>query len=275
MEEVNTTFYFYTKDVLGYYSLHAHAYEIEMDGVSGSVSSRNIDFDQASLSPLYIKMFGLRKLNNNTYVIALWFKDYNDMAEEHKDKWNLFKIENPTLSDNDPDFDNWYKQYWGGCWAKYPKPLYDLGKKLKEISEITEEHFNVRLFDNVENPNLIYPLSENKAQYLNSCLELFKLFDSNINIDCLAVIANALNKDVQKREGHVQRINTLKEILPKEIQNNIIKPIHNLRDARGKRGHEITPSEPYNAHEKFHEHVLELNSAMEKLETWLKQTFPL
>ena len=275
MEEVNTTFYFYTKDVLGYYSLHAHAYEIEMNGVSGSISSRNIDFDQTGLNPLHIKMFGLRKLSNNTLAVALWFKDYNDMPDEHKPKWDLFKIENPTLSDNDTNFDNWYKRFWCGSWAKYPRPLSDLKEKLRNISEITTNYFRVGLFDYIDNPNLIYPLSEHKAQYLNSCLELFKLFDLNINIDCLKAISNALNKNIQKKEGHVQRINSLKEILPKEFQDKIIKPIHNLRDARGKKGHEIAPSEPYNAHEKFNEHVLELNSAMEKLTVWLKQTLTL
>lgn len=271
MELVDTTFYYYTKDVLGYYNLHAHAYEIEMDGVSGSISPRKIDFNCAGLIPIKIKMFGLRKLSNNTYAVALWFKDYMDMPDEHKTKWNVYRINNPILSDNDIDFDNYYRRYWRGSWAKYPQPLYDLKKKLKEISEITRERFNVGLFDYVENPNLIYPLSEHKAQYLNSCLELFKLFDLNINIDCLKAIANFLNKDVQQNNGNVLRISTLKEFLPKEIQDKIIKPIHNLRDARGRRGHAIALSEPYNAHEKFHGHVLELNSAMEELIIWLKQ----
>ena len=271
MEEIDKAFSFYTKDVLGYYSLHAHAYKIEMNGVSGRISSRNIDFDCAGLIPVRIKMFGLRKLSNNTHAVALWFKDYMDMPDEHKTKWDVFRINNPILSNNDIDFDNYYRRYWRGSWARYPQPLSDLKKKLEEISEITTEFFNVGLFDYVENPNLIYPLSEHKAQYLNSCLGLYKLFDLNINVDCLTEIAKSLDKDVQKINGNVLRINTLKEFLPKEIQDKIIKPIHNLRDARGKMGHEIALSEPYSAHEKFHEHVLELNGAMAELIIWLKQ----
>ncbi len=43
------------------------------------------------------------------------------MAEEHKDKWDLFKIENPTLSDNDPDFDNWYIAILGWMLGKISK----------------------------------------------------------------------------------------------------------------------------------------------------------
>lgn len=271
MEEIDKAFSFYTKDVLGYYSLHAHAYKIEMNGVSGSISSRNIDFDCAGLIPINIKMFGLCKLSNDTHAVALWFKDYMDMPDEHKTKWDVFRINNPILSNNDIDFENYYRRYWRGSWAKYSQPLYDLKKKLKEISEITIECFNVGLFDYVENPNLMYPLSEHKAQYLNSCLELFKLFDLNINIDCLKSIAKSLEKDVQKNNGNILRISTLKEFLPKEIQAKIIKPIHNLRDARGRRGHVIALSEPYNAYEKFHEHVLELDGAMAELIIWLKQ----
>lgn len=274
MENVETTFYYYTKDVLGYYNLHAHAYKIEMDGVGGCISSRDIDFERAGLIPININKFGLRLLSNNTSSVALWFKDYNDMEECHKSKWDIYRINNPTLSDNDVDFDNWYKRFFKGWWGKYPQPLHDLKRKLKEISQITNEHFKAGLFDYVENTNLIYPLSEHKAQYLNSCLELFKLFDSNINTDCLKTIAKALNKTIiQDKNGHILRINTLKELLSEQVKDEIIKPIHNLRDMRGKRGHEIGVSEPYNAHKEFNKHVLELNAAMAKLLEWLKQTF--
>ena len=50
-----------------------------------------------------------------------------------------------------------------------------------------------------------------------------------------------------------------------------MKPIHNLRNTRGKRGHEIGVSEPYNVRKKFNKHVLELDAAIAKLLEWLKQ----
>lgn len=174
MGQTETPFYYFSKDVLSYYYLHSHAYIVDLDNVSGEIKDIDYYFQDSTLTPIYNLAFGFRKLSNNMYFIALWFKDYNDLPDEHKTKWNSFVINNPQFSPNDVDFENWFNRYWEGSWKKYPKPLTDIKIKIEEISEYTHKTFGISLFKYSNNPQLKYPLSDNIEQYQNSCSELYK-----------------------------------------------------------------------------------------------------
>lgn len=133
---------------------------------------------------------------------------------------------------------------------------------------MTKIKFEKNLFKHTEYRLVNYPVAENSEEYTKSILELYRLVIDGMEKDCLLNISNYLEINLSDEK---KRLNSLKAIIPKELEIKIYKPF-NIINRKRMPIHGI-PSEgivPYPAFETFNTDLSNICSALGELRNWLE-----
>lgn len=189
---------------------------------------------------IILNSFGVGRDENNNYVVAVFLKDLANQPSNIQIEWEHKLIKNQEKCNITEYYIRNYLHY---CW-NFPNTIYSsIIQEITNINlltkEIYQEQFFLHEYEN-ERPidfNMIY--IPTKKAYLNYILEFEKIVINNINIKFLK--RNNVSTRNQEGEalGSIALLSTfIKEIKP-EIEQQIIKPLKNLRKLRQTPAHKI------------------------------------
>ncbi|MCX2681405.1 hypothetical protein OOZ15_15735 [Galbibacter sp. EGI 63066] len=268
-------FQYFDRAVLNFYRVNSHAYNLKEDDMGGEISiSDNWDESMRNEYP-YIKLkFAFRKLENEFICIAVFMPSFKDkVSEKDHRKWIAFHIENPSFHWSNNGFDRWVNRYINGSWEVNDGPKIKIERELKLINSLTKIKFEKSLFKHDEYRLVNYPVAENSEEYTKSILELYRLVIDGMEKECIAHISTHLKIDLTDEK---KRLNSLKEILPQELEIKIHKPLNSVNSKRMPI-HGI-PSKgivPYPAFETFNTDLKNIYDALCELRLWLENVLNL
>lgn len=263
-------FQYFDRAVLIFYRVNSHVYHLKEDDMGGEISiSDNWDESIQNEYPNIQLKFAFRKLENEFISIAVFMPSFKEkVSEKDHRKWMAFHLKNPSFHKSNNDFDRWVNRYIYGSWEVDDGPKIKIEKELKLINSLTKIKFEKNLFKHDEYKLVNYPVAENNEEYTKSILELYRLVIDGMEKECIEDISNHLKINLTDKK---KRLNSLKEILPSELETKIYKPLNSVNRKRMPI-HGI-PSKgiiPYPAFETFNTDLKNIYNALYNLRQWLE-----
>jgi len=268
-------FQYFDRAVLNFYRTNSHAYHLKEDDMGGEIRiSDNWEESMEKEHPYIELKFAFRKLDNEFVCIGVFMPSFKDkVSEKDHRKWIAFHIENPSFHKSNNGFDRWVNRYINGSWEVDDGPKIKIERELKLINSLTKIKFKKNLFKHDEYRLVNYPVAENNEEYTKSILELYRLVIDGMEKECLVNISNHLEINLTDKK---KRLNSLKEIIPKELESKIYKPFNAINRKRMPI-HGI-PSKgiiPYTAFETFNTDLKNICNALGELKNWLEDVINL
>jgi len=263
-------FQYFDRAVLNFYRVNSHAYHLKEDDMGGEIRiSNNWDESMEKEYPYIELKFAFRKLENNFICIGVFMPSFKDkVSEKDYKKWIAFHKENPNFSENNNGFDRWVNRYINGSWDVNDGPKIKIERELKLINSLTKIKFEENFFKH-DNYRLVnYPVAENNEEYTKSILELYRLVIDGMVKECIINISQFLEISLTDDK---KRLNSLKEIIPQELEKKIYKPLSVINRKRMPI-HGI-PSKgivPFPAFETFNTDLQNIYNALRELKLWLE-----
>lgn len=239
--------YYFKQDVLGKYFRCVDRYHI-YDDVSGGCI-RDMDSYYFSLSEEKREQeivgnvrYGKRKLKDGSIAIAVIVYDLSLSSKKEQMYWVSFEFENPEFSEEDPDFEVYWKRNFKGHFIAANDPLQKINNTIKTINALFG---NVKLFGkHQENLFLKYPVVSTQNEYQTAHKELYKWIGSDslnkkllekILIEKLSVSKHELCNDRGSCKGQW----ALFKMLVSKIHGASFEPFQRCHDARVETSHKI------------------------------------
>ena len=268
-------FQYFDRAVLNFYRVNSHAYHLKEDDMGGEIRiSEKWDENMKNDYPYIELKFAFRKLDDEFNCIAVFMPSFKDkVSEKDFSKWLGFIIENPSFHKSNTGFERWVNRYINGSWEVDDGPKIKIERELKLINSITKINFNQNLFKNDEYRLVNYPVAENSDEYTKSILEFYRLIIDGMEKDCLVNISKHLNIRLTDDK---KRLNSFKEIIPKELETKIYKPFNDIN--RKRMPIHGVPSKgivSFPAFETFNSDLKSICSALKELKIWLENELSL
>lgn len=266
---------YFNRSVLNYYRDNSHVYKVIEDEIGGEIRiSSNWKEEDSDKYPYIETIFGFRRLKNGEKCIVIFkhsFLFLKDTSEKDFRRWNGNIINERQFKEKDDCFNRWVKRYFLGSWDVKDGSRKEIEDRLDLISVLTKHKIGIPLFKCSRSILLNYPKAENEEEYKKTNLELYRLVIDGLNKDAIVKSAKLLNK---KLSDESKTLNSLKEILPKELIGKIHTPLKELRDRRSKI--HKTPSENIkrlNAFDRFDLDLKKIANCLDELLLWLEEIF--
>lgn len=268
-------FQYFDRAALNFYRTNSHAYELIEDDMGGEIRiSNQWDENMENQFPYIELKFAFRKLVHKIICIGVFMPSFKDkVSEKDYSKWTGFHIKEPKFHEDNYEFDRWVNRYINGSWEVEDGPKVQIERELKLINSLTNIQFNSPFFRHDEYRLVNYPIAENSEEYTKSVLELYRLIIDGMEKDTIIKLARFLKK---KLADEKKRLNSFKEVLPKELIETIYKPF-NLINQKRMPIHGI-PSKgivAFPAFDTFNTDLKSINNALIELKRWLETVFNL
>ena len=268
-------FQYFDRAVLSFYRTNSHAYQLSEDDMGGEITiSSEWNESMENEFPHIELKFAFKKLVNETVCLGVFMPSFKDkVSEKDYSKWIGFHIKDPKFHKNNQDFERWINRYINGSWEVDDGPKIQIERELKLINSLTQIKFNLLLFKHDEYRLVNYPVAENSEEYTKSILELYRLIIDGMKEECITELAKYLKKELTDKG---KRMNSFKEILPKELLSKIHDPINSIYKKRMPiHGIPTKGIVPFPAFEHFNSDLKNLNNALNELKDWLESIFNL
>lgn len=159
-------------------------------------------------------LFGYRTLQSGELAVAAWFPDLDKIPEEHKRRWDGFRLANPQWLDYQADnrFRMWMQRYMEGSWDVPMGVLSRLKSVVQLINGLTEEAVGIPLFKYNDATGLHFPAAENTHAYQDSHKDLYGYLIDGINKECITQIAARAGQPLNISSERT--VTALKKVLP-------------------------------------------------------------
>lgn len=159
-------------------------------------------------------LFGYRTIQTGELAVAAWFPDLDKIPEEHKRRWDGFRLSNPQWLDykDDTRFRMWVQRYIEGSWQVPMGVLSQLKGVVGLINGLTEENVGLPLFKYDDTSSLHFPAAENTHAYQDAHKNLYGYLVDGINKECVTRIAARAGQPANISSDRT--VAALKKVLP-------------------------------------------------------------
>ena len=244
--------YYFDLEVLNKYFDHLERYHISDDVIGGHIFTKDeyylsLPEDKRGENTFAQIRYGKRKLVNSSLAIAVILHDLSELPLKEQYHWVHHEIDEPIFLDIDYDFEKHIRQNFGAEFIDHEDPLTGIIEKIESINKLFN---NAKLFKNIKNDYIKYPVTNTEKSYLEAHQELYKLISTdslnkNLIIDLLQ---NNLKKSADDLiDNKTKRKKSLNELFYTLFENDdideqtLIKSAwKKIRDPRVKSAHVIT-----------------------------------
>lgn len=266
---------YFDRSVLAQYRASPHLYSLKEDDMGGVLETAETASDDETIDesltdkPWVRVRFGFRRLANNCTCVAALLYDVQDLSEKDLFIWRGNMLDNPKFSQDDLAFERWVKRYLEGSWEVEDGPRVQIDRLVKLIRALTIQTLGRPLFQFEENALINYPVTENADAYDKAHLELYRLIIDGLDKKTLVLLADKLKISLS---DPTKTLNSLKEILPRDLMPIIHKPLKKCSNERS--GIHGVPSElrSFPAFNTFHSDLIEIAMSLEELNNWLENS---
>ena len=255
---------FFDRIVLCRYRSRPDLFDVDEDDMGGELKTR------CSAGGSYFRIrFGFRELADGRVCVAAFGPDLESLPEPERLVWAADLIDVPLFATNDPAFTRWSHRYLRGSWNSRCGPLRTLERELELIAAITRLAVDEPLFRDTRNPALRYPVAENTEALTLALLEMYRLVVDGLSPDSLQKLSDRLG--IKHPEDRSKTLNTLKKMLPRDLETSVYKPLRDCARARN-RIHGVPSSPPHThpAFRDFHASATAICKAIQELRSWLE-----
>ncbi len=263
---------YFDRIVLCRYRSRPDLFRVEEDDMGGKVEVI------AEEIPYFEVRFGFRELGDGRVCVAAFQPDFRRVPEMEMRAWSADYIDSPAFVSEDSAFERWMQRNLYGNWLSEDGPLRNLERELELIQAMTRFEFGKPLFKDSENPALGYPVAENSEAFALAQLELFRLVIDGLSLKVILSLSSKLKVELPALEKgeHRKTMNTLKAILPGELQATVYEPLRACSKERNKlHGVPSSRAHAFAAFKKFHEHAQAIYESVTMLRQWLESVLML
>lgn len=265
-------FLYFDRSVLAQYRASPHLYNLkedDMDGVLETASDDgNINGDLSD-NPYVRVRFGFRRCANNCVCLAALCYDVQELPEKDLFIWRGNMLDDPKFVQNDPAFERWVSRYMEGSWEVEDGPRVQIDRLVKLIRALTHQTLGRPLFRFEENTLINYPVTENSDAYDKAHLELYRLIIDGLDNETLGLLADRLKISLSDPK---KTLNSLKEMLPKELISIIHKPLKKCSNERSDIHGIPSDLRSFPAFDTFHRDLIDIAKSLEELNKWLEDS---
>lgn len=259
--------------VLGKYLEQQENYHFEDRVIGGWIGTRDqyyfsLPEDTRDAETFGRVEYGKRTLKNGGSAVAAILKDLAALPRNEQKYWESFELDSPEFAAEDPDFDKFVQEAYGGEFVDDDDPLRRVYELLADINSMFAPD---KVFKNDgHNPHLRYPVLNNHKSYSVAHKELWKLIGPDSLNRCL--IERLLTQrntcaSVSDDEGTLSKFGRLLASFDPSVGGNLISPFKNCRDARTEDAHKVgtleLPAEDYV--KRFRQECLALVGALRRI----------
>ena len=228
------------------------------------------DINEGLSENQYIRVrFGFRKLANNCVCLAGLRYDVQELPEKDLFIWQGNMLNDPRFAQNDSAFERWVSRYIEGSRDVEDGPRVQIDRLVKLIRALTLQTLGRPLFRFEENTLLNYPITENADAYDKANLELYRLIIDGLDKDALVLLADKLTISLS---DPTKTLNSLKELLPKELIPIIHKPLKKCSMERSDIHGVPSELRSFPAFNTFHRDLIDIAKSLEELNKWLEDS---
>lgn len=217
--------YYFNPEVLDKYFNHLEQYHISDDVIGGYILTKDeyyfsLPEDKRDENPFGQIRYGKRKLVNSSLAIAVILYDLSELPLKEQKHWEYHEIDEPIFLDIDHDFEKHIRQNFGAEFIDHEDPLTRIIEKIEFINSLFN---NEKLFRNVKNDYLKYPVINTEKSYFEAHKELYKLIGpDSLNKD---LIKDILLNNLNKKDEDLINTKTQREKGPKNLFEMIFEKI--------------------------------------------------
>jgi len=251
---------FFNRTVLCHYRASPDLYLLEEDDMGGELSTCG------DSQCMFRVRFGFRRFEDSRVCVAAFLPDVEKLPEQDQLIWRGHMVEAPVFARDDPAFNRWVKCNLEGSWVE-GGPRVQIEKLVRLIRALTHQTLRKPLWRVAENPLINYPVAENTDAYAKAHLELYGLLVDGLEKDALCYLADRRGVELSCPQ---RTLNSLKELLPKELIEEVHGPLKTCSTERQK-VHGVHAATSFAAFDAFHQDLLRIETGLRALNDWLQK----
>lgn len=168
---------YFSPSVLQKYLDSPEKYNVQDTLCGGFISSNesyisNLPDEQKKKEYIDIIRYGKRKVDDDKQVVTGILQDLGDLPKADQRHWYLSEIDDPDISLFDPEYHKYHLKFYNNTPTSAYNPLQGICDALKKINSLP----NVgKLFKDISNNGLKYPVNKKFKDFCSSCDKLYKI----------------------------------------------------------------------------------------------------
>lgn len=264
---------YFKHEVLATYSEQQDKYYFEDSATGGWIGTRDqyyfsLEGEGKRSEAVGQVRYGKRCLRDGRIAVAAIVNDLASLPSSEQRFWESREIRDPTFADEDPDFDAFVRQVYGGEWLDEEDPIDAVYGAVRLVNEAAVPHTVFR--QEKPNPYLRYPVFNNRRAYSAAHKELQKVAGTdNLDVKGLRSLLRALIPEVEvsPSDGGWALFKRGVRVLFPEDPKAVLAPLENVFAERSLDTHEIDPLslESQDFHDRFKRDCQDVAAALVRI----------